>query len=92
MTDFGIIRTYDTANGTGTVSRDIGGADLPFRKSALVQPDEVPRQGQRYSYDVKSNEAGEPYAANLHLQDEDGTEPPPRRRETLQEQAAKQRG
>jgi CspA family cold shock protein len=92
MTDFGKIKSYDTGNGTGTISPEKGGDTLPFRKSALQQQAQEPKQDQRYGYDVKSGDNGTRYAVNMQAQGEGQSQKAPGGSETLQEQASKQQG
>lgn len=68
MTHFGKIKSYDSGKGTGTISPKKGGDALPFRKSDLQQEAQVPKQDERYGYDVKDADNGKRYAINLAAQ------------------------
>lgn len=68
MTHFGKIKSYDNGKGTGTISPEKGGDALPFRKSDLQQEAQVPKQDERYGYDVKDADNGKRYAINLAAQ------------------------
>jgi cold shock protein len=93
MTDFGKIKSYDTDNGTGTIIPEKGGDSLPFRKSALQQQGQEPKQDQRYTYDVKSGDKGNRYAVNMQAQGEAQSQKAPgSSNNTVQDQASKQQG
>ncbi|MFN2100924.1 cold-shock protein [Altererythrobacter sp. MF3-039] len=68
MTHFGKIKSYDNGKGTGTISPEKGGDALPFRKSDLQQEAQVPKQDERYGYEVKDANNGKRYAINLAAQ------------------------
>jgi CspA family cold shock protein len=92
MTDFGTIKSYDTGNGAGTITPEKGGDALPFRKSALQQQGQEPKQHQRYTYDVKNGDDGNRYAVNMQAQGEAQSQKAPGSSNILKEQASKQQG
>lgn len=82
MTEFGNIKWYDTAKGTGTISPEKGGDVLPFAKADLQQQAEVPLKDQRYGYETQSGDDGKRRAVKLSHQ----------MGETQAEQASAQQG
>jgi CspA family cold shock protein len=68
MTHFGRIKNYDSSIGTGRITPEGGGDVLSFRKSDLKDEANVPKQDQRYGYDVKDADNGKRYAINLAAQ------------------------
>lgn len=71
MTEYGTIRSYDTARGTGTISPEQGGDVLPFRKADMRQQGQEPRQDQRFSYITQSGDGGHRRAVNLQAQQDE---------------------
>lgn len=66
MKHFGTVKTFDTANGLGSIKPEAGGDDLNFERSAFTWSDnKVPTAGQRLSYDVGQNKDRLPCATNL---------------------------
>lgn len=68
MTEFGNIKWYDTAKGTGSITPEKGGDALPFAKADLQQQAEVPAKDQRYGYETQSSDNGTRRAVNLSHQ------------------------
>lgn len=68
MTEFGNIKWYDSAKGTGSITPEAGGDVLPFAKADLQQQAEVPVKDQRYGYETKSGDDGKRRAVNLSHQ------------------------
>jgi len=68
MTEFGNIKWYDTAKGTGTISPEAGGDALPFAKVDLQQQAQEPAKDQRYGYETQSGDDGKRRAVKLELQ------------------------
>ena len=56
MKNFGIVKTFDVAQGHGQIKPEAGGDLLRFDRAAFSWPkDIVPTIGQRLSYDVGTN-------------------------------------
>lgn len=84
MTYYGKIKNYDSSIGKGRITPEEGCDVLSFRKSDLKDEATVPKQDQRYGYDVKDADNGKRYAVNVHLQAETAN--------TVKEQARNQAG
>ncbi len=72
MTQYGKIKSYDSAKGAGTITPDKGGDALPFNKSDLQQQAQEPRADQRYGYDTRQVNGGTAHATNLQMEQGDG--------------------
>lgn len=68
MTDFGTIKSYDTANGSGTITPEKGGDVLPFGKMDLHKDAQEPKQDERFGFDTKTGDNGKRHAVNLQAQ------------------------
>ena len=63
---FGIVQSFDTAKGFGSIKPEAGGDDLRFENSAIKWGrTDSPRAEQRLSYELGSNSDGKPCAINL---------------------------
>ena len=63
---FGKIKTFDAANGGGTIKPENGNAELHFEKSAVSWGDATtPKTDRRLSYEVGKNSQGTECAVNL---------------------------
>lgn len=83
MTNYGKIKTYDSDNGTGTISPERGGDAIPFGKSDLQQEGQMPVVDQRYGYETRQDNGGNRRAVKLQQQGEG---------QSQEEQARNQRG
>ena len=64
---FGIVQSFDTAKGFGSIKPEAGGDDLRFENSAIKwDRTDSPKAEQRLSYELGSNSDGKPCAINLH--------------------------
>ncbi len=68
MTHYGKIKSYDTANGSGTIIPEKGGEPLAFVKADLQQQASEPKQGERFGYDTKQADGGKTHAVNLQME------------------------
>lgn len=65
MKYFGTVKSFDEANGLGSIKAEQGGEELRFDRSAISwEPKTSPTEGQRLSYDVNSKD-GRNTAVNL---------------------------
>ena len=71
MTQFGTIKSYDSAKGEGMITPEKGGDALPFVKADLQQEAAEPKSGQRYGY-ATSQVSGGGKARATSLQAENG--------------------
>lgn len=71
MTNYGKIKSYDTAKGSGTITPEKGGEPLAFVKADLQQEAAEPQQGQRFGYDTKQADGGKHHAVNLQMEQGD---------------------
>ena len=63
---FGIVQSFDTAKGFGSIKPEAGGDDLRFENSAIKwDRTDSPKAEQRLSYELGSNSDGKPCAINL---------------------------
>ena len=63
---FGIVQSFDTAKGFGSIKPEAGGDDLRFENSAIKwERTDSPKADQRLSYELGSNSDGKPCAVNL---------------------------
>ncbi len=63
---FGIVQSFDTAKGFGSIKPEAGGDVLRFENSAIKwQRTDSPKADQRLSYELGSNSDGNPCAINL---------------------------
>lgn len=63
---FGIVQSFDTAKGFGSILPEAGGDALRFENSAIKWGrTDSPRADQRLSYELGSNSDGKPCAVNL---------------------------
>lgn len=86
MTNYGKIKSYDTAKGSGMISPEKGGEPLAFAKADLQQQASEPKQGERFGYDTRQADGGKTHAVNLQMeQGESGGN-------SQRDQAAKQPG
>lgn len=65
MAYFGIIQSYDSGAGAGTISPDQGGNSLPFGKSDLQQESQRPLVDDRYSFETVEVNGREKRATSL---------------------------
>lgn len=72
MTHFGKIQSYNSSEGSGTITPGKGGDALPFRKSDLQQQAQEPKVDQRYGYETSEIDGGNKRAVNLQHQQDDG--------------------
>ncbi len=64
---FGIVQSFDTAKGFGSILPEAGGDALRFENSAIKWGrTDSPKAEQRLSYELGSNSDGKPCAINLH--------------------------
>ena len=84
MTQYGMIKSYDSSNGTGSITPEKGGDALRFKKADLQQEGQMPKVDQRYSYETSEVDGGKKHAVNLQHQQDDGGK--------QSEQARKQQG
>ncbi len=64
---FGIVQSFDTAKGFGSILPEAGGDALRFENSAIRWGrTDSPKAEQRLSYELGSNSDGKPCAINLH--------------------------
>jgi len=68
MTNYGKIKSYDSAKGAGMITPDKGGDALAFNKSDLQQQAQEPRTDQRYGYDTRQIDGGKAHATNLQME------------------------
>ena len=68
MTHYGKIKSYDSSVGTGSITPEKGGDALRFEKANLQQEGEMPKVGQRFSYDTSEVDGGRKRAVNLQHQ------------------------
>jgi cold shock CspA family protein len=63
---FGIVNSFDSDKGHGSIKQEAGGADLGFERSAISwdAKETPPTAGQRLSYDVGTRDS-KPCALNL---------------------------
>ena len=63
---FGTVKTFDNAQGFGSIQPEAGGDALRFENSAIRwERTDSPRAEMRLSYELGVNAAGEPRAVNL---------------------------
>jgi CspA family cold shock protein len=63
---FGIVQSFDTAKGFGSIQPESGGEALRFENSAIKwNRSDSPRAEQRLSYELGTNADGNPCALNL---------------------------
>ena len=66
MTLFGIVQSFDTAKGFGSIKPETGGGDLRFENSAIKwDRTDSPKAKQRLSYELGTGKDGQPCAVNL---------------------------
>lgn len=68
MTNYGKIKSYDSAKGVGTIVPVKGGDPLTFAKSDLQQQGQEPKVDQRFEYETRQAESGETCAVHLQMQ------------------------
>ncbi|MGB3624731.1 MAG: hypothetical protein WA989_02820 [Henriciella sp.] len=84
MTHYGKIKSYDSSNGTGSITPEKGGDALRFKKADLQQEGQVPKVDQRYSFETSEVDGGKKWAVNLQHEQGDG--------DHQKDQARKQQG
>lgn len=84
MAHFGNIKNYDSSMGTGSITPEKGGDALRFKKADLQQEGQVPKVGQRFSYETNQVDGSRTSAVNLQHQQGDGP--------SQKAQASKQQG
>jgi cold shock protein len=63
---FGIVQSFDSAKGFGSIQPEAGGDALRFENSAIKwERTDSPRAEQRLSYELGANSDGQPCAVNL---------------------------
>lgn len=87
MTQYGKIKSYDTSTNSGTIAPEKGGDALRFGKSDLQQEAELPRSGQRFSYETKKVAGNNDCAVNLRQQEQEDVQ-----QDNQRSQAEKQQG
>ena len=70
MTQYGKITSYDTSSNSGMITPEKGGDALRFGKSDLQQEAELPKSGQRFSYETKKVAGNNDCAVNLRQQEQ----------------------
>jgi CspA family cold shock protein len=65
MKYFGTVKSFDEANGFGSIKAEEGGEELRFDRNAFAWGDKgSPKEGQRLSYDINAKD-GRNTAVNL---------------------------
>lgn len=68
MANHGKVRTFNQMTGTGFISPEGGGEQLPFRQIDVCRPVGVEvHEGQRLAYEISVDLEGESQAINLRL-------------------------
>ena len=63
---FGIVQSFDTAKGFGSIQPETGGEALRFENSAIKWArSDHPRPEMRLTYELGTNPEGKPCAVNL---------------------------
>lgn len=70
MTNYGKIKSYDSAKGVGTIAPEKGGKPLAFVKADLQQQGQEPKVDQRYGYETRQHGESQPEAISLRQEEQ----------------------